>query len=323
MNLPRREFLKFAATAVTLPAQIYPAAALQYPTRPVHIVVGNPPGLAPDIAARLIGPALSERFGQPVIVENRPGAGGVIGAQAVSSAAPDGHTVLLMLSGYAASAALYPSTTFNFVRDIAPVAFIGNTPYLMMVNQSFPSKTVSEFIAYAKANPGKLNMASSGIGTGPHLAGELFKMMTGVDLVHVPYRDSYMSGLLGGQVQVAFPAVAQAMGYIIDEKLRALAVTGTKRLDALPEIPAMDEFVPGYEGSGWLAIGAPKGTPADIIERLKTEIKTVVSDPKFKARLVSIGIEPVQMTPTQLGKLIEDATEKWAKVVKFAGVKAE
>jgi len=256
-------------------------------------------------------------------VENRPGAGGVIGAQAVSNAAPDGHTLLLVLSGYAASASLYPSTTFNFVRDIAPVALIGNTPYLMMVNQSFPAKTVAEFIAYAKANPGKINMASPGIGTAPHLAGELFKMMTGVELVHVPYRDSYMTGLLGGQVQVAFPAVAQAIGYISDGRLRALAVTETKRLDALPEIPAMNEFVPGYDGSGWLAIGAPKGTPGHIIDRLNTEITALVADPKFKARLVSVGIEPVQMTPAQLGKLIEDATEKWAKVVKFAGVKAE
>jgi len=262
-------------------------------------------------------------LGQPVIVENRPGAGGLIGAQAVSSAAPDGHTLLLVLSGYAASAALYPSTKFNFVRDIAPVALIGNTPYLMIVNQSFPAKTVSEFIAYAKANPGKINMASAGIGTAPHLAGELFKMMTGVDLLHVPYRDSYMTGLLGGQVQVAFPAVAQAIDYINDGKLRALAVTETKRLDALPEIPAMNEFLPGYDGSGWLAIGAPKGTPADIIDKLNTEIKAVVADPKFKTRLVSVGIEPVQMTPAQFGKLIEDATVKWAKVVKFAGVKAE
>jgi tripartite-type tricarboxylate transporter receptor subunit TctC len=323
MKLPRRRFLQLAASAATLPAQIYSASALDYPARPIHIMVGLPPGLAPDVAARLIGPALSERFGQPVIVENRPGAGGLIGAQAVSSAAPDGHTLLLVLSGYAASAALYPGTTFNFVRDIAPVALIGNTPYLMMVNQSFPAKTVSEFIAYAKANPGKINMASPGIGTAPHLAGELFKMMAGVDLVHVPYRDSYMTGLLGGQVQVAFPALAQAIGYITDGKLRALAVTETKRLDPLPEIPAMNEFVPGYDGSGWLAIGAPKGTPADIIDRLNTEIKAVVADPKFKARLVSVGIEPVQMTPAQFGKLIEDATEKWAKVVKFAGVKAE
>lgn len=258
MELPRRRFLQLAASAATLPVQIYSASAADYPVRPVRIIVGIPPGLAPDVAARLIGPALSERFGQPVIVENRPGAGGLIGAQAVSSAAPDGHTLLLVLSGYAASAALYPSTTFNFVNDIAPVALIGNTPYLLILNQSLPAKTVPEFIAYAKANPGKINMASPGIGTAPHLAGELFKMMTGVDLVHVPYRESYMTGLLGGQVQVAFPAVAQAIGYINEGKLRALAVTETKRLDVLPEIPAMNEFVPGYDGSGWLAVGAPK-----------------------------------------------------------------
>lgn len=323
MKLPRRRFLQLAATAATLPCQIFDASALDYPTRPIRIVVGLPPGLAPDVAARLIGPALSERLGQPVVVENRPGAGGLVGAQAVIGAAPDGHTLLLVLSGYAASAALYPSTSFNLARDIAPVASIGNTPYLMTVNQSFPAKTVPEFVAYAKANPGKINMASPGIGTAPHLAGELFRMFTGVDLVHVPYRESYMTGLLGGQVQVAFPAVAQAIDSIKDGKLRALAVTETKRLDALPDVPAMSEFVTGYDGSGWLAIGAPKGTPADIVDRLNREIKAVVAEPKFKARLVDVGIEPVQMTPAQLGKLIEGATEKWAKVVGFAGVKAE
>lgn len=323
MKLPRRRFLQLAATAATWPCQIFDASALDFPTRPVRIVVGLPPGLAPDIAARLIGPALSERLGQPVVVENRPGAGGLVGAQAVSGAAPDGHTLLLVLSGYAASAALYPSTSFNLTRDIAPVASIGNTPYLMTVNPSFPAKTVPEFVVHAKANPGKINMASPGIGTAPHLAGELFRMFTGVDLVHVPYRESYMTGLLGGQVQVAFPAVAQAIGSIKDGKLRALAVTETKRLDALPDVPAMNEFVAGYDGSGWLAIGAPKDTPADIVDRLHTEIKAVVAEPRFKARLVDVGIEPVEVTPAQLGKLIEGATEKWAKVVGFAGVKAE
>jgi tripartite-type tricarboxylate transporter receptor subunit TctC len=323
MKLPRRRFLHLAAGAASLPGQIFCASAADYPSRPIHIVVGLPPGLAPDVAARLIGSALSERIGQTVVVENRPGAGGLVGAQAVSGAASDGHTLLLVLSGYAASAALYPSRTFNFVRDIAPVAAIGNTPYLMTVNQSFPAKTVPEFISYAKANPGKINMASPGIGTAPHLAGELFKMLTGVDLVHVPYRESYMTGILGGQVQVAFPAVAQAIDSINAGKLRALAVTETKRLHTLREVPAMNEFVVGYDGSGWLAIGAPKGTPVDVIDRLNVEINAVVADPKFKARLVSVGIEPVEMTAAQLGKLIEAATEKWAKVVKFAGVKAE
>lgn len=323
MKLPRRRFLQLTVSAATISAQIFDAGALDYPARPVHIIVGLPPGLAPDVAARLIGPPLSERIRQPVIVENRPGAGGLVGAQAVSSAEPDGHTLLLVLSGYAASAALYPSTKLNFARDIAPVAMIGNTPYLMTVSQTFPAHTVSEFIEYARTNPGKINIASPGIGTAPHLAGELFKMMTGADLVHVPYRESYMAGLLTGQVQVAFPAIAQALGYIRDGNLRALAVTETKRLDTLPEIPAMNEFVPGYDGSGWLAIGAPRKTPAVIIDRLNAEINAVIADPKFKASLVDVGIEPVQMTPAQLGTLIGDATEKWAKVVKFAGVKAE
>ena len=244
MNLPRRQFLQMAARAVAIRAQISVAVALDYPTRPVHMIVGIPAGLAPDVAARLIGPPLSERLGQPVVIENRPGAGGVIGAQVVGSSPPDGTTLLLVISGYAASAALYPKTAFNFVRDIVPVAFIGSTPFLMSVNPSFPAKTIPEFITYAKANPGKINMASPGIGTAPHLAGELFKMMTGVELVHVPYRESYMPNLLSGQVQVAFPAIAQAIGYIRDGKLRALAVTETRRLEVLPDIPAMDEFVP-------------------------------------------------------------------------------
>jgi tripartite-type tricarboxylate transporter receptor subunit TctC len=289
VKLPRRQFLRLAASVVTLPAQICAAAALEYPARPVHIIVGIPPGLAPDVAARLIGPALSERFGQPVIVENRPGAGGVIGAQAVSSAAPDGHTLLLVLSGYAASAALYPSTTFNFVRDIAPVAFIGNTPYLMMVDQSFPARTVSEFVFYAKANPGKINMASPGIGTGPHLAGELFKMMTGVDLVHVPYRDSYMSGLLGGQVQVAFPAVAQAIGYINDGKLRALAVTETKRLDALPEIRRWTNLYPAMmAAAGWPSARRRAHRPTSSKGSIRKSKRWL---PILSSRLVSSALE--------------------------------
>jgi tripartite-type tricarboxylate transporter receptor subunit TctC len=212
---------------------------------------------------------------------------------------------------------------FNFIRDIVPAAFIGSTPYVMTVNPSFPAKTVSEFIAYAKANPGKINMASPGIGTAPHLAGELFKMMTGVELVHVPYRDSYLPDLLSGQVQVAFPAVAQAISHIREGKLRALAATNMKRLDALPDIAAMDEFVPGYDGSGWLGVGAPKGTPTEIIQKLNAEIGAVIADPKMTTRLVGVGIYPAPITPAQFGKLIADATGKWAKVVKFAGIKAE
>ena len=315
-----RLLLAVVALVMTVSCLAYADA---WPTRPIKLVVGIPAGLAPDVAARLVGPPLSERLGQPIVIENRLGAGGIIGAQAVASAPPDGNTLLLIISGYAASAALYPKLSFNFVRDIAPAAIIGSTPYVMTVNPSFPAKTVPEFIAYAKANPGKINMASPGIGTAPHLAGELFKMMTGVELVHVPYRDSYMPDVLSGQVQVAFPAVAQAIDHIREGKLRALAVTNMKRLDVLPDIAAMDEFVSGYDGSGWVGVGAPKGTPTEVIEKLNAEIGAVMADPKMRARLVGVGIYPTPMTPAQFGKLIADATDKWAKVVKFVGIKAE
>jgi tripartite-type tricarboxylate transporter receptor subunit TctC len=323
MKLPRRQFLHIAATAAALPALPRLAAALDYPTRPVQIIVDLPAGLAPDVAARIVSPPLSERLGQPIVVENRPGAGGNIGAESVVRAPPDGYTLLLVISGNAVNATLYPNLTFNFLRDIAPVAFIGITPFVLAANPAFPVKTVPDFIAYAKANPGKFNMASAGIGTAPHLAGELFKMMAGVDLVQVPYRTNYIPDLLGGQVQVAFVAVAPGLGYIRADKLRPLAVTSTKRLDVLPDVPAMDEFVPGYEGSGWLGVGAPKDTPADIIERLNNEINAVIADPKMNERLVGLGVEPTPMTPAQFGKLCADATEKWAKVIKFANIKAE
>jgi tripartite-type tricarboxylate transporter receptor subunit TctC len=323
MKLPRRQFLHIAATAAALPALPRLAAALDYPTRPVQIIVDLPAGLAPDVAARIVSPPLSERLGQPIVVENRPGAGGNIGAESVVRAPPDGYTLLLVISGNAVNATLYPNLTFNFLRDIAPVAFIGITPFVLAANPAFPVKTVPDFIAYAKANPGKFNMASAGIGTAPHLAGELFKMMAGVDLVQVPYRTNYIPDLLGGQVQVAFVAVAPGLGYIRADKLRPLAVTSTKRLDVLPDVPAMDEFVPGYEGSGWLGVGAPKDTPADIIERLNNEINAVIADPKMNERLVGLGVEPTPMTPAQFGKLCADATEKWARVIKFANIKAE
>jgi tripartite-type tricarboxylate transporter receptor subunit TctC len=323
MKLPRRNFIRLAAGAVALSALPRIARAQAYPSRPVQIIVDLPAGLAPDVAARLIGPALSDRLGQPVVIDNRPGAGGNIGAEAVVRAPPDGYTLLLAISGNAANAALYPTLTFNFVRDIAPVAFIGTTPFVMSVNPSFPAKTVPEFITYAKANSGKINFATPGVGTAPHLAGELFKMMTGVDLVHVPYRENYMSDLLSGQVQVGFPSIAPALPYIRVGKLRALAITSAKRLDVLPDIPAMDEFVPGYEGSGWVGVGAPKGTSAEIVNKLNKEINAVIADPAMKAHLVSLGIEPEPMTPAEFGKLIDDATEKWTKVIKFAGIKAE
>jgi tripartite-type tricarboxylate transporter receptor subunit TctC len=323
MKPPRRIFLRLAASAAALGALPRIARAQAYPSRPLQIIVDLPIGLAPDVAARLIGPSLSERLGQPVVIDNRPGAGGNIGAEAVVRAPPDGYTLLLVISGNAANAALYPTLTFNFVHDIAPVAFIGTTPFAMSVNPSFPAKTVPEFITYAKANSEKINFASAGVGTAPHLAGELFKMMTGVDLVHVPYRENYMPDLLSGQVQLAFPSVAPAIAYIRTAKLRALAVTCAKRLDVLPDIPAMDEFLPGYEGSGWVGVGAPKGTSAEIVNKLNKEINAVIVDPAMKARLVGLGIQPEPMTPAEFGKLIADATEKWTKVIKFAGIKAE
>jgi tripartite-type tricarboxylate transporter receptor subunit TctC len=323
MKVARRHVLELAAGAVALPSLSRIASAQGFPSRPVHMIVDLPAGLSPDVIARLMGPPLSQRLGQPVVIENRPGAGGNIGAEAVVRAPPDGYTLLVMISGNAANAALYPNLSFDFVRDIAAVAFLGYTPFAMVINPSLPAKTLPEFIAYAKANPGKINMASPGTGTAPHLAGELFKMMTGVDLVHVAYRGNYMPDLLGGQVQVAFISTAPVLGYIRSGKLRALGVTSAKRLDVLPDVPAIDESVPGYEGSGWAGVGTPKGTPADIVDKLNKEINAVMADSALKARLVALGVEPMTMTPAQFGKLIADAAEKWAKVIKFANIKAE
>jgi len=323
MKLRRRSFLQLAAGAAALQALPHAASADAYPSRPVQIIVDLPAGLAPDVAARLIGPPLGERLGQAVVIENRPGAGGNIGAEAVVRAAPDGYTLLLVISGNAVNATLYPNLTFNFVRDIAPVAFVGVTPFALAVTPSFPAKTVPEFIAYAKANPGKINLATAGAGTAPHLAGELFKMMTTVDIVQVPYRSNYFADVLGGQVQGAFVAIAPAIGYIRAGKLRPLAVTSAKRLDVLPDVPAMDEFVPGYEGSGWLGVCAPRATPAEVIDKLNKQINAVIAEPAMKEKLAALGTEPDLMTPAQFGKLMVDATEKWAKVIKFANIKAE
>jgi tripartite-type tricarboxylate transporter receptor subunit TctC len=323
MKLRRRNFLHLAVGIAVLRALPRSALADTFPSRTVQIIVDLPAGLAPDVAARLIGPPLSKRLGQAVVVENRPGAGGNIGAEAVVRATPDGYTLLLVISGNAVNATLYPNLTFNFVRDIAPVAFIGITPFVLAVTPSFPAKTVPEFIAYAKANPGKINLATAGAGTAPHLAGELFKMMTGVNVVHVPYRSNYFADVLSGQVQGTFAAIAPAIGHIRAGKLRPLAVTSTKRLDVLPDVPAMNEFVPGYEGSGWLGVGAPRGTPDDVIDTLNKEINAAIADPAMTARLVDLGTEPDLMTPAQFGKLIADATTKWAKVIKFANIKAE
>jgi tripartite-type tricarboxylate transporter receptor subunit TctC len=321
MKLPRRHFLHLAAGAAALPAMPRIAWALDYPSRPVRIVVGFPAGLGPDIIARLIGQRLSEQLGQPFVIENRPGAGGTVGTEIVVRAPPDGYTLLWVAASYAYDAALYPNLNFNFIRDIAPVAAVGRALFVLVVNPSVPAKTIPEFIAYAKANPGKLNMAFNG--TAPHVFGALFEMMAGVDLVHVPYRSNYTSDLLGGQVQVAFNPISESIGYIRAGKLRALAVTTATRQATLPDIPTLGEFLPGYEASGWQGIGVPKNTPAEIIDKLNNEINAVVADPQVKARFADIGVEPMTMTPAEFGKFIAAESEKWGKVIREANIKPE
>jgi tripartite-type tricarboxylate transporter receptor subunit TctC len=325
MKLPRRRFLRLAAGAAALPAVSPIARAQAYPTRPVRLIV--PFGLAgaTDITARLIGQWLSERLGQQFVIENRPGAGGNIGTEAVVRAAPDGYTLLYVTTANAVSATLFDKLNFNFIRDIAPVAAIVRFPYIMVVNPSVPAKTLPEFIAYAKANPGKINMASPGIGSTPHVNGELFKVMTGTNMVHVPYRSAaaVMTDLLSGQVQLYFGTTASSLEYVRTGKLRALAVTIERRLDALPDIPTVGDFVPGYEASNWYGIGAPRNTPVEVIEKLNKETNAGLADPKLKARLDDLGGIALTGSPADFGKLIADETEKWGKVVKFTGIKAE
>jgi len=323
MKLPRRTFLHLAAGAAALPAASRIARAQTYPTRPVRIVVGFPAGATPDIVARVAGQALSERFGQQFVIDNRPGAGSNIAAEIVARAPADGYTLLLTVSANAINATLYANLTFDFIRDIVPVGFIGDGPFVMVVTPAFPAKTVPEFIAYAKANPGKINMASQGSGLATHLMGELFKMMAGVDLVHVPYRSNYMADLLGGQVQVAFAPMPSVIEYVGDGRLRALAVTTATRWRLLPDIPAIGEFVPGYDASGWNGIGAPKSTPTEIVEKLNNEINAVIADPKIEAHLIDLGIKPMAMTPADFGKRIAADTAKWAKVIRFANIKPD
>jgi tripartite-type tricarboxylate transporter receptor subunit TctC len=323
MKLPRRQFLHLAAGAAALPALSRIARAQAYPTRPVRILVGFPAGGAPDLSARLIGQRLSERLGQPFIIENRSGAGGNIATEAVVRAPADGYTLLLVGSVNAVNTTLYDRLSFNFVREIAPVAGIVRVPQVMEVNPSFPANTVLEFIAYAKANPRTINMASGGNGTPSHLNGELFKMITGINLVHVPYRGvaPALTDLIGGQVQVMFGGLAGSIEYFKAGKLRALAVTTARRVEALPDVPSLGEFVPNYEVSGWQGIGAPKNTPIEIIQTLNKEINIALADPAFNARIAELGAEAFPGSPTDFGKLIEDETEKWAKVVKFANIK--
>jgi tripartite-type tricarboxylate transporter receptor subunit TctC len=321
MKLPRRKFLHLAAGVAALPAASQIAGAQSYPSRAVRIVVGFPAGLAPDIVARLIAQPLSERLGQPVVVENRPGAGSNIGTEVVVRAPPDGHTLLMAVATNAMNVTLYDKLNFNFVRDIMPVAGVCAVPFVMVVNPSVPAKNVVEFIAYAKANSGKVNMASPGIGTPPHVYGEMFKMMTDVNLVHVPYRANFIPDLLGGQVQVAFLTIITSLPYIRDGKLRALAMTTATPSELLPNVRTMGEFVPGYEASGWMGVGAPRGTPAEIIAKLNKELDGIITDPTLKERLVGLGAPPMSMTPAEFGKLIIDETDKWTKVIKFANIK--
>ncbi|MBX9777049.1 MAG: tripartite tricarboxylate transporter substrate binding protein [Xanthobacteraceae bacterium] len=319
----RRQFLHLAAGAVALPALPRIARAQAYPMRPVRIIVGFPPGGVADILARLVGQRLSERLGQPFIIENRPGASGNIGTEAVVRAAPDGHTFLLAGANDAISASLYEKLNFNFIRDIAPVASLVKVPLVMEVNPSIPVKSVPEFVSYAKANPGKINMASAGNGTSPHVAGELFKMMTGVNMVHVPYRGAApaITDLIGGQVQVMFDIISSSIEHIRAGRLRALAVTSATPSEALPEIPTVGNFVPGYEAGGWFGLGAPKSTPTEIVERVNNEIVAALADPKIKTRLADLGGIALPGLPADFSKLIADETEKWAKVVKFADIK--
>jgi tripartite-type tricarboxylate transporter receptor subunit TctC len=325
MKLPRRTFLHLAAAAAALPVASGIVLAQTYPTRPVRLIVPFGPAGATDITARLIGQWLSERLGQQFVVENRSGAGGNVGTEAVVRAAPDGYTLGLFGTPSAINATLYDKLNFNFVRDIAPIAPIVRFPYIVVVNPSFPPKTLPEFIAYAKANPGKINMASPGIGSVPHVNGELFKVMTGINMVHVPYRSAaaVMADLLSGQVQLYFGTTASSLEYVRAGKLRALAVTIERRLDALPDIPAIAEFVPGYEASGWFGVGAPKATPVEIIDKLNKEINAGVADPKMKVQLTDLGGIALRGSPSDFGKLIVEETEKWGKVVKLSGAKLD
>ncbi|MBR1235840.1 tripartite tricarboxylate transporter substrate binding protein [Bradyrhizobium sp. AUGA SZCCT0182] len=324
-QIQRRQFLQLTAAGLAAPAFPHSAVAEDYPSRPVRIVAGFAAGGGVDITARLIGQWLNERLGQSFVVENRTGAGGNIGTEAVVGAAPDGYTLLLATVPNAVNAALYNNLKFNFIRDIAPVAGIIRVPMIILLHPTMPVKTVPELIAYAKANPGKVNMASAGNGSAPHMAGELFKMMTGVNMVHVPYRGQgpALTDLLGGEVQVLFATAPGTTDYIASGRLRALAVTTAARAEVAPELPPVGDFVPGYETSQWYGMCAPAKTSADIIGKLNREINAAIADARMKARLAAIGGEPLPGTPADFGKLIAEETEKWAKVVQAGGLKPD
>jgi tripartite-type tricarboxylate transporter receptor subunit TctC len=325
MKLPRRTFLHLAAGVAALPVVSRIAQAQAYPSRPVRVIVGFAAGGGNDIAARLIGQWLSERLGQPFVIENRAGSGSNIATQAVVNAPPDGYTLLLVGTTNAANATFYQKLNFNFVRDIAPVSGITRQPQVMLGNPAFPAKTVAELIAYAKANPGKANMSSAGIGAIGHLAGELFKMMAGVNLVHVPFggNSPALTALLGGQVEVSFASLPSSIEFIRTGKLRGLAVTSAMRSEALPDLSTIGEFVPGYDVSAWYGVGAPKRTPAEVIDKLNKEINAGLADPKLKARIAEFGGTVFALSPAEFGKFIADETEKWGTVIRAANLKAE
>ena len=325
MNLRRRHVLQLAGGAVALPAVSRFAFGQSYPSKPVRVIVGFGAGGAPDILPRLVGQWLTERLGQTFVVENRPGASGNLATEAVVAAPPDGYTLLSTSLSNAVNAPLYTKLKFDFTRDIAAVAGISRDPDVVVVNPAFPAKTLPEFIAYAKANPGKVNMASPGVGTSPHMAGELFNYMAGIKMTHVAYRASppAIADLLAGQVQVYFSPISAGVSYIKSGKLRPLAVTTATRSDAFPDVPPVAQFVPGYDVSAWYGIGAPKGTPADIIDKLNTTINAGLADPKMKQKFAALGSQPYIATPAEFGKFTDAEADKWAKVVKFAGIKAD
>ena len=321
MVIGRRRFLHALAGVAALPALPRSVRAADYPVRPVHVIVGYAPGAGPDIVGRLAAQWLSQRVNQQFIVDNRPGASSNIGTEIATKSAPDGYTLHVAVSTNAVNATLYQNLNFNFARDLAPVVFIGGTPFVIAANPAFPARTVPEFIAYAKANPGKINYATSGVGSGPHVSAELLRMMTGIDIVHVPYRGNWVTDLLAGTVPIAFGPMPQVVEFIKDSRLRAIAVTPANRWDALPEVPALGEFVPGYASSGWYSLTAPRGTPDAIIARLHDEMNAGLTDPTFRQRLLTIGVGPRPMTTAEFGQFVADEIAKWAKVIKFAELK--
>jgi tripartite-type tricarboxylate transporter receptor subunit TctC len=322
MRLPRRQFLQLAGAA-SLAAMPGVARADDYPTRPVRIVVPYPAGIAPDIVARLVGQELSQRLKVQFIIDDRPGGASNVGTEIVVRAAPDGYTLLVVTVSNVINTSVYDNLSFDLIRDIAPVSGLVKLALVLAVNPSLPAQTLPEFIAYAKANPGKMNYASVGSGAATNVAGELFKAMAGVDLTNVPYKSSYLPDLLSGQVQASFTPIAQTINFIRAGKLRAIAVTGATRSDVLPDVPAANEFVPGYDAYVWDAMGAPAKTPPEIVDKLNKEINAVLADPAMKAKLLDLGAEPMLMTPAEFGKYIADETEKWGKVVKFAHIKPD